>query len=75
MTADPHIHNFVFRPLIIGLLKELEKGGKTATLNIAQESPVGRVMKDLGYTPKVLENQDRYKKAGLSGKVYQYGLP
>jgi hypothetical protein len=56
-------------------LTNLKKQNKTAIWTIAYESPGNEIMKELGYSPKILENQERYKKANLSGKVCEYRLP
>lgn len=75
LTAKPSIYQMVVKPLMIGLVKELKTQERKAVLNLAKESPGNSVMERLGYTPRLLKNQERYQQVGLSGVVYQYELP
>ena len=75
LTARPDVYKQVINPLISGLVDELRKRNKTAIWTTAYESPGNKIMKELGYSSRILKNQKRYKKAGLSEKVCEYRLP
>jgi len=74
-TARPDVYKQVINPLISGLVDELKKQNKTVIWTIAYESPGNKIMEKLGYSSRTLKNQERYKKAGLCGKVCEYQLP
>jgi hypothetical protein len=74
-TVKPDFYEKVTLELIKGLVKELKEQDKKAVWTTAIESPGNKLMQELGYKPNILENQDRYKQAGLSGKVCEYKLP
>ena len=73
-AADPKFYTSVLEKIVPKLVSELKQQGKTAVWTMSKESPANQVLKKLGYEAKVLENQERYKEAGLSGKVCEYGL-
>ena len=74
-TARPDVYKQVINPLISSLVDELKKQNKTAIWTTACESPGNKIMEELGYSSRILKNQERYKKANLSGKVCEYKLP
>ena len=74
-TADPKYYFLTFRKMMPFLVEKLKKQNKTAIFTSAIESPAIKIMENLGYKGKLLENQDRYKQAGLSGKIMEYHLP
>ncbi len=74
-TVRPEIYDKVTPELVKELVKELRDQDKKAVWTTAFESPGNKIMQELGYAPKILENQKRYAQAGLSGKVCRYELP
>ncbi len=74
-SVNPQCYRLIAARLIIGLKNELITQDKKAVWTTALESPGNEIMQKLGYTPKTLENQERYKKVGLSGRVCEYDLP
>jgi hypothetical protein len=75
ITVKPDVYELVTPRLTKGLIEELKNQNKKGILTTSFESPGNKIMQELGYKPEILENEDRYKLAGLSGKVCRYKLP
>lgn len=74
--APDYSHKDIGTKIIRTIISELERTNKTAFLhtdiNFGEEKSI---METLGYKGKLIENFERYTKAGLSGKVLEYKLP
>jgi hypothetical protein len=75
VKADKN-HRMVGYEILSEMIKELKaqnkKGFFHTDANFEEEI---LMIQDLGYEGKIIEDYERYKKAGLSGKVYEYELP
>jgi hypothetical protein len=75
-TSDPEEdYEPIAKSLFETLILELKKSNRKARLTTAIESPGNKVLSELGYKGKLIENQERYIHANLSGKVMEYFFP
>lgn len=77
LTIDPEYqYHTIAKLLIARIARELEDTDKTATIHTDIDFKEELlVMRLLQFKGKLIENYERYKKAGLSGKVYEFKLP
>ncbi|MCX6751059.1 MAG: GNAT family N-acetyltransferase [Candidatus Pacearchaeota archaeon] len=77
LTIDPsHNHKLIGKMLISRMAKELLTKHKTGIFHTdVNWTDELKMMAELEINGKLLENYERYKKAGLSGKVLEYSLP
>ena len=69
-------HRMVGYLILEEMIKELKGQGKKAFFHTDSKFDEEIwMMKDFGYEGTLIEDYERYKKAGLSGKVYEYELP
>jgi len=75
-VKPPYSHGAIGKKLLQTIINELKNTGKTAFLHTdihwGEEIDM---MASLGYMGTLIENYERYKKAGLCGKVREYKLP
>ncbi len=77
LTVNPaYNHKEVGKLLVKAIIEELRTQGKKAICHIdAKWDEEIQMMKELGYKGKLINNYERYKKEGLSGRVFEYNLP
>lgn len=77
LTVDPRFsHEKIGGEIMRNILAELKKKKSLAVLHTDMLfTDEINIMRTLGYTGKEIESFDRYKKAGLSGKVLEFNLP
>ena len=75
-VAPDRNHRLVGYGVLSEMIKELGVQNKKAFFHTDSEFQEEIwMMQDLGYKGRLIKNYERYKKAGLSGKVYAYRLP
>jgi len=75
-VAPDRNHRLVGYGILSEMIKELRTQNKKAFFHTDSEfQEERRMMRDLGHRGRLIKKYERYRKAGLSGKVYAYKLP